>query len=117
MSHVSDRHLASAVGHTSACQESLLGRAKMRTWLLVAAERREFDGIVKRLGRFSKMDWPGARFARQSEWQGDRWLLVANGPGPDAASNALRQKIDVSGIISTGFCGALDPALRLGDIV
>jgi adenosylhomocysteine nucleosidase len=29
----------------------------------------------------------------------------------------LKQKMDVTGIINTGFCGALDPSLRVGDIV
>ena len=94
----------------------------MRTWLLVAAERREFDGILKRLGTSSNLDWPDAKFARQAEWKRDRWLLMANGPGAALVRKALTKmmdgkKIDVSGVISTGFCGALDPALRLGDIV
>ena len=30
---------------------------------------------------------------------------------------ALEQRQDVEGVISTGFCGALDPALCIGDIV
>jgi adenosylhomocysteine nucleosidase len=89
----------------------------MRTWLMIAAERREFDGILKRFGTSSDLDWPGVRFARQSEWNGDRWLLVASGPGTGLVRKALRRRTDVSGIISTGFCGALDPALQVGDIV
>jgi adenosylhomocysteine nucleosidase len=87
-----------------------------RTWLLVAAERREFEGILKRFGKWSKIEW-AAEFACEAEWKGDRWLMVANGPGPRLIESALKEKRDVSGMISTGFCGALDPGLRVGDIV
>jgi adenosylhomocysteine nucleosidase len=90
--------------------------ATAETWLVVAAERREFDGILKRFGKSSKLDWP-AEFAREANWKGARWLLVANGPGSRLVERALAQKMEVSGMISTGFCGALDPALQIGDIV
>ncbi|HTB14294.1 MAG TPA: hypothetical protein VK752_22135 [Bryobacteraceae bacterium] len=89
----------------------------MRTWLLIAAEAREFSGILKRFGPAAKTGWKGAKFAREILKDGDKWLLVANGPGPRSVEEALRQKMDVSGIINTGFCGALDPSLRIGDIV
>lgn len=65
-------------------------------WLIVAAETREIAGIRKQAG--------------------GRWLLAANGPGVLAAE-ALKDKRNVDGIVSTGFCGALDPTLRIGDIV
>jgi len=87
-----------------------------RTWLLVAAEKREFDGILQRFGASSNWDWP-AEFAREARFGGDRFLLAANGPGPRLAARALEKRIAVDGIISTGFCGALDSALRVGDIV
>ena len=94
----------------------------MKTWLMVAAERREFDGVLKRLGSCAAaVSWPGVKFARRAEWKGDRWWMIANGPGRDlvkqalAASKAETQTLD--GILSTGLCGALDPALRVGDIV
>jgi hypothetical protein len=89
----------------------------MRTWLLVAAERREFAGIIRRCGASSKLAWPEAAFARQADWRGDRWWFVANGPGRRLVEEALVRKAQVDGIISTGFCGALDPALGVGDIV
>ncbi|MGH9559299.1 MAG: hypothetical protein ACRD30_08660 [Bryobacteraceae bacterium] len=88
----------------------------MATWLAVAAERREFDGILRRFGVARKFAWPAA-FAREAEWRGDRWLLIANGPGAGAVERALEKKIEVNGIVSTGFCGGLDPVLKVGDIV
>jgi adenosylhomocysteine nucleosidase len=84
---------------------------------LVAAEAREFSGILKRFGPATKFEWSGAKFAREVLKDGDRWLLVANGPGPRSIEEVLRQKMEVNGIINTGFCGALDPSLRIGDIV
>src|SRR5579862_3401101 len=87
-----------------------------KTWLVVAAESREFDGILKRFGSSVPLPWK-AEFAREARWKGDRWLMVANGPGPRLVEKALEKRVDVSGVISTGFCGALDPALKVGDIV
>jgi adenosylhomocysteine nucleosidase len=89
----------------------------VRTWLLVAAERREFDGIRKRMGNVKQLAWPGAKFACEADWQGDRWWMLANGPGQALVLEALKEKKDVDGMISTGLCGALDPALCLGDVV
>jgi len=88
----------------------------MNTWLLVAAERREFDGLIKRLGRCTRLGW-AVEFAAESQFRGERWLMIANGPGREAVEQALENRIEVSGMVSTGFCGALDPALRIGDIV
>jgi len=93
-----------------------------RTWLVVAAEEREFSGILGRCGPSRPLAWPEAAFAREVDWKGDRWWLVANGPGfrlveQCLTGQAARVKRDVHSIISTGFCGALDPALRAGTIV
>ena len=83
----------------------------------MAAERREFDGIRKRMGNVKQLVWHGAKFACEAEWQGDRWWMLANGPGEALVLAGLKEKKDVDGMISTGLCGALDPALRLGDVV
>jgi adenosylhomocysteine nucleosidase len=93
----------------------------VRTWLLIAAERREFDGLLKRFrersGGVKRLDWPGVRFAAEATWNGDQWWLVANGPGPELVNRALVDRKDVNAIVSTGFCGGLDPALKVGEIV
>jgi len=67
---------------------------------MVAAEQRELSGILKRM-----------------KASGDRWALVATGPGPRLVRETLRERRRVDGMVSVGFCGALDPALGVGDIV
>ena len=88
-----------------------------KTILLVAAEAREFDGIRAHLGASTELEWPTAAFAFEVAAHGIRYWLVANGPGPRLVRQALGEKKPVDLIISTGFCGALDPSLRVGDIV
>jgi len=90
-----------------------------RIILLIAAEAQEFDGLIRRLPRTARLSWP-VEFARAAEWNGDRWILVANGPGPSLA----REAVDVAArgeipdaIVSTGLCGALDPQFEIGQIV
>lgn len=98
--------------------------ACLKSVLLVAAERREFDGIRQRLGRtMERKDW-GVGFACESVRNGERWVMLANGPGRALAGAALSENLirevsreNVKAIISTGYCGALDPKLRVGDIV
>jgi adenosylhomocysteine nucleosidase len=89
----------------------------MRTCLVVAAEAREFSGILKRAATVKKLHWPGAQFAREVSWKRDRWLLVANGPGRRLTAQVLGTKREVDQIVNIGFCGALDPALRVGDVI
>lgn len=89
----------------------------MTTWLMVAAEAREFEGILKRADGIRALPWQGAAFSREAAWKDSRWFLIANGPGPRLVERALEQKRHVDRILSIGFCGALDPALRIGDIV
>ena len=84
----------------------------------VAAEAREFSGLLRHAERVVKLDWP-IDFARKIWLNGRAALLVANGPGPKLAGEAVeiakgREKL--TGLVSTGFCGALDPKLKLSDI-
>jgi len=90
---------------------------------VVAAEELEFSGFLKRCGPVRPLDWPGIRVAKEAQWKGDRWWLIANGPGAGLVSEALRvvaaskERPNVEGIISIGFCGALNSALAVGMVV
>lgn len=90
-----------------------------RIILLIAAEAQEFNGLVRRLPRTERLSWP-VEFARAAEWNGGRWILLANGPGSSLACEA----VDVASrgqmpdaIVSTGFCGALNPQFEIGQII
>jgi len=84
---------------------------------MVAAEAREFEGILKRARNVRALPWPDAAFSREIVSNNRRWLLVANGPGPRLVDHALQTRPDADRVVSIGFCGALDPTLRIGDIV
>ena len=84
----------------------------------IAAERREFEGVLANADRAKKLDWP-LDFARIAWLAGEQLLLVANGPGPKLAGRAVeiaKQREELKGLVSTGFCGALNPALEPCDI-
>lgn len=86
--------------------------------LLVAAERCELKGILRRCRHADRLDWP-LDFCERAELNGQSLIMVANGPGPVLAAEAVRQACDrerLDAVLSTGLCGALDPALRLGDV-
>ncbi len=85
----------------------------MRTVLLVASEAREFNGLVARLGWVQRPRIP-VDYAREAIHRGARWLLAANGIGQRLAVQAVERVIEyapVDAFVSTGYCGALDPAL------
>jgi len=86
--------------------------------VFIGAEKREFDGLLARAGQVSKIDWP-LNFIRSAVWNGEPALFVANGPGPKLAEEAVRnvsERQAVAAWVSIGFCGGLDPSLRVGDI-
>ena len=66
-------------------------------------------------------------FAAAAVLNGMKYVFAANGPGPRLAGRVLEvaeveagragHKILIGAVISTGFCGALDPELAVGDIV
>jgi adenosylhomocysteine nucleosidase len=84
----------------------------------VAAESREFSGFLANAERVVKLDSP-VDFARRIWWNGAEAVLVANGPGPKLAARAAeiaKEQGDLEGLVSTGYCGGLDPALQPCDI-
>lgn len=87
--------------------------------LLVAAEKIELDGIVSRLSGVRPLAL-GLAYAVEGTHRSRRVLAVANGPGPRLAAQAVQAACDhapVSHVVSTGYCGGLDPALAVGDMV
>ena len=87
--------------------------------LLIASEAREFRGILRNCGNSVRLNWP-VDFAQSAVWNRDRVVMVANGPGFRLASIAAEiagEKERFRAVVSTGFCGGLDPALQVGDIV
>jgi adenosylhomocysteine nucleosidase len=84
----------------------------------IAAEAREFSGLLRNTEMVSKLNWP-VSFARMARLRKQAVLMVANGPGPKLAVRAVNTVCEnekVSGLVSVGFCGALDPALAPCDI-
>lgn len=92
--------------------------ADVENVVLVAAEERELAGFKRRLARARRLDWPlDSVFV--GERHGERFLLVANGAGPRLAAAALdtvKKRVPIGALVSTGFCGGLNPELRPGGI-
>ncbi len=95
--------------------------------LYVAAEAAELKPFADLLTGVRKLKWP-LDYAWEGILESRRILLAANGAGPKLASQAVEVALraamaaDLSSsrleaVVSTGFCGALDPVLREGQIV
>jgi adenosylhomocysteine nucleosidase len=95
--------------------------------LYVAAEAAELKPLAGLLTGLRKLKWP-IDYAWEGIWESRRILLAANGAGPKLAAQvvetALRAAMvaelsssKLEAVISTGFCGALDPALHESQIV
>jgi adenosylhomocysteine nucleosidase len=90
----------------------------VRTLLMVAAEKRELAAMGRHARSWVPLQWP-VDWCQGAEVGGRRFLLVANGPGEKLAGEAAdvaRERESFDAVISTGFCGALNPALAPGDI-
>jgi adenosylhomocysteine nucleosidase len=89
--------------------------------LFIAAEAREFSGLLKFCRSVNKLDWP-VDWVRSAELKGRKVVLAANGAGPrlaaavlDAARSGMSNG-SMEAVVSTGFCGGLDPELKIGDV-
>ena len=86
---------------------------------MVAADRRELEPLARRLGGAQAPDL-GVPWSRMGRLNGRTVLLVANGAGRKRAAEAVEKacaQATVAGVVSAGWCGALDPALEPGGIV
>lgn len=86
---------------------------------MIAAERMEFDGLLRRLGEPRPIEAP-VRFAAGPIHHNSSLsslCLVSNGPGPARAAAACRvHGGPFDAVVSTGFCGGTHPGLKVGDI-
>lgn len=86
---------------------------------MIAAEKMEFDGLLRRLGESRPIAAP-VRFAAGPIHHNSSLsslFLVSNGPGRVRAAAACR--VDggpFDAVVSTGFCGGTNPRLKVGDI-
>jgi adenosylhomocysteine nucleosidase len=90
-----------------------------RTVAAVAAMRAEFAGLLRHASGERRLDW-GLDYACAAEIAGAHWLLLADGMGVERAGRAAQVALaqaQPAALISTGWCGALDPALAAGDVV
>jgi adenosylhomocysteine nucleosidase len=86
--------------------------------VFVAAERRELDGLLVHVDDVARVAWP-LDFARIARLHGASIAMVANGPGrklAGAAVDVVKEHMEITGLISVGFCGGLQPVLAAGDI-
>jgi adenosylhomocysteine nucleosidase len=87
--------------------------------LMVAADAMEFPGILRHATGVTEaklgIDW--SRSARLGNYE---VLLAANGMGAQRAAAAVDAALQVFGaeaVVSTGFCGALEPTLETADVI
>ena len=86
--------------------------------LLIAAEPREFQGVLQFCRNVKRLEWP-VHWARVVDLNGREAWLVANGAGPERAARAVDVarsfgKMDL--ICSMGYCGALQDEMQPGAI-
>ncbi len=84
----------------------------------VGSDAMEFGGWLRHCTGVRKLAWP-VDFARQADWNGQAVTMVANGAGPRLAAAGLAvatERETVTAVMSIGWCGALDPALRLSEV-
>ena len=88
--------------------------------LMVAAEAREFAGVVKHAREVRPEPAGGVQWARRAQLGPHEVLLAANGAGRERAAAAFDgacRVFEPEAVVSTGFCGALAPELEIGTVV
>lgn len=83
--------------------------------LVISSASWEFTGLAKG----ERVSSPEARWLSTARIGGRAAMLAANGAGRSAAAAATRRLLARGGfraVLSTGFAGALDPSLQVGDI-
>jgi hypothetical protein len=83
--------------------------------LFIAAEPMEFSGAMRFWSAVEPVGLP-VHWARRAGWKGKRILAIANGAGPKRSAAACGAA-SYKQLINLGYCGALDPKLKIGDIV
>jgi len=92
----------------------------MARFLVVASEPMEFPEIVRRAQDVQRPRGLGVNWARSGRIGGNEFLFAANGATrkrAGAAIEAVRDMFKPEAIVSTGFCGAVSPELRIADLV
>lgn len=86
--------------------------------LVVASDPREFTGIVSRAERLPDLPLP-VDWTRRVRLNGNELLLIANGVGVARSAAAVDAAASwkPEALASTGFCGALDPKLKIGYVL
>ena len=95
------------------------GPGSLMKLLFVASAPMEFRGILTHLEGRRQISI-GVDWARTAQLKGHDVLLVANGAGARRAAAAVDSAWTIfpaAHVISIGFCGALDPALSVADVV
>jgi adenosylhomocysteine nucleosidase len=87
--------------------------------LFVAAAPMEYNGMMK-MAEAQEALGGAVRWSRYGQIGGHPVLLIANGVGwkrAAAAVDAASASFHPDALVSTGFCGALDPDLGIGAVV
>ncbi|MDZ7638352.1 MAG: hypothetical protein U5J83_08905 [Bryobacterales bacterium] len=91
----------------------------MKRIALVASQKGEFGGLLKRVGAGHSLEGP-LRYSRRVRSGEVEWLLYADGQGARAAEracSAIQDAEDLWAMGSIGYCGAARPEWRLGDVM
>jgi len=83
--------------------------------VFIAAEPRECTDWIAHWDSVQTLAYP-VHWARAGKWKGRDVIAIANGAGSERAHAAAAAAGKPSGLCSIGFCGALDSALRPGDV-